>query len=175
MLEKTSILILAGPSGSGKNYITNELCKTGLFEQMPQVTTRTKREPNENTYYFINDNMYEFFKPSLIAKTVINNYKYGTFPLLKNDNKIGIIIANKMGIEDVLEYNNKYNLFNIKIIGIDSEKKVKRDDRNLLFVKQEKDELNKYIPKDNWLINTKERYINVMDVMQLYINLKGEN
>jgi guanylate kinase len=163
---KRKLLVLAGPSGCGKNYMTDELIRVypDLFEQLPQYTTRPKRTPDENTYYFITDEHYEIIKRTLIAKTQIGEYKYGTVPCMKKD-RIGIIIANRMGIDDLKEYLASNDTdFEVFFLGIDSEIPAKREDRSEEYVEEERKLLREVI--NDWLFNTRERYLDVDDIVK---------
>ena len=162
---KRKLLVLAGPSGCGKNYMTDELVGTfpDLFEQLPQYTTRPKRTPDENTYYFINEEHYEVIKSTLIAKAQIGEFKYGTVPCMKKD-RIGIIIANRMGIDNLQKYLNSNDAdFEAFFLGIDSEIPVKREDRSNEYVEEERELLKEVV--SDWLYNTEEKYLNVNDVV----------
>jgi hypothetical protein len=164
-MERRKLLVLAGPSGCGKNYMTDELVKVfpELFEQLPQYTTREKRTPDENTYYFITEEHYDSIKDTLIAKTQIGATKYGTVPCMKKD-RIGIIIANRMGIEDLNTYIENNNVdFDVCYLGIDSEIPAKREDRSEEYVKEERNLLSSVV--DYWLVNTEEKYLTVKDVI----------
>jgi Guanylate kinase len=162
---RRKLLVLAGPSGCGKNYMTDELVKVfpEMFEQLPQYTTRPKRTPDENTYYFITDEHYSAIKSTLIAKTYINSFSYGTVPCMKKD-RIGIIIANRMGIDNLNEYLRDNDVdYDVCYLGIDSEIPAKREDRSEAYVEEERNLLSEVV--DYWLVNTEEKYITVKDVI----------
>ena len=173
---KRKLLVLAGPSGGGKNYITDKLIETypELFEQLPQYTTRKKRTPDENTYYFINQEHYDIIKKILIAKTEINGFQYGTVPSMKDD-KIGIIIANREGIDDLKEYINDENSdidFEVFFLGIDSNNTVKREGRSEAYVESERTLLKEVVK--HWMFNNakEEKYISPEDVLY-YLSIQG--
>ncbi|AMS01322.1 guanylate kinase [Bacillus phage AR9] len=170
---KKRLLVIAGPSGCGKNYITDLLIGTypELFQQLPQYTTREKRTPDENTYHFISKSHYDVIEHALIAKTEINGYHYGTVPSFE-ENKIGIIIANKKGIESLREYlsNNTDNV-EVFYLGIDSEQPKERDERTKEYVANERKELKPII--NDWLVNIPPyNYITAEDVYQYLENKK---
>jgi hypothetical protein len=165
MGNRRKLLVLAGPSGCGKNYMTDELVKVfpELFEQLPQYTTREKRTPDENTYYFITEEHYNTIDSTLIAKTQIGSTKYGTVPCMKKD-RVGIIIANRMGIEDLNKYLETNDAdFDVCYLGIDSEIPAIREDRSKEYVEEERNLLSKVV--DHWLVNTEEKYLTVKDVL----------
>ena len=164
----TKILVIAGPSGCGKSYITDKLLKEypTIFQKMRQVTTRAKREGEGDQYDFLSLEEYNEIKDDLIARTKIGDDWYGTRLSGINNSKIKIIIANKMGIEDL----NRVAGLSICYLGIDSEIATKRDKRDITFVNQERESLKELIPEENWLLNTKEEYITTSDVLELLLN-----
>jgi guanylate kinase len=152
---KRKLLVLAGPSGGGKNYMTDALVEKfpEVFEQLPQYTTREKRTPDENTYYFITDSHYDAIKSTLIARTEINGVRYGTVPSMKED-KVGIIIANRMGIDNLQEYLNMSNAvidFEVFFLGIDSNSPAEREGRTKEYVEEERQLLSEVV--EHWLLN----------------------
>jgi guanylate kinase len=152
---KRKLLVLAGPSGCGKNYMTDALIEKypEVFEQLPQYTTRPKRTPDENTYYFINDSHYDAIKWALIAKTQIGDVRYGTVPSMKTD-KVGIIIANRMGIEELQKYLNSEDAsidFEVFFLGIDSNKPTEREGRTKEYIEEERNLLSEVV--EHWLVN----------------------
>jgi guanylate kinase len=166
MKNKKKLLVIAGPSGCGKTYIAERLHeeKSSVFVKLEQVTTRKKRFSEENTYHFINEDIYRQTEESLIAKTNIDGNLYGTIPQKEEDDRVGIIIANRKGIED-LKASGIEDRFDVYYLGIDSEIPEKRHDRNDSFVQDERDSLKDLM--NSWLVNTKERYITVDDVMDV--------
>jgi uridine kinase len=166
MNNKKKLLVIAGPSGCGKTYIAERLHeeKSEVFVKLEQVTTREKRFPGENTYHFINEDIYRQAEGNLIAKTNIDGNLYGTIPQKEDDDRIGIIIANRKGIED-LKTSGINDRFDVYYLGIDSEIPEKRHDRDDSFVQDERDSLKDLM--NAWLVNTKEEYITVEDVMDV--------
>lgn len=165
---KRKLLAIAGPSGCGKNYMTDKLIEDypELFEQLPQYTTRPKRTLDENTYYFIEKEHYAIIKDTLIAKTTINNQFYGTVPCMKKD-RIGIIIVNREGMDDLIRYmeENENADFDVFVLGIDSEIPMKREDRSEEYIEEERRLL---LPRvDSWLVNTAEKYLTTNDVLSV--------
>lgn len=84
MEEKYRIIALIGPSGSGKDTILNEVCRSvpDRFNKIVNSTTRPKRqgEINGQDYWFIDELE---FKACVISKKIIgyacfNNWYYGT-------------------------------------------------------------------------------------------------
>lgn len=152
---KRKLLVLAGPSGCGKNYMTDALVEKfpEVFEQLPQYTTREKRTPDENTYYFINDAHYDAIKSTLIARTEISGVRYGTVPSMKED-KVGIIIANRMGIDNLQEYlkmSNPVIDFEVFFLGIDSNNPTEREGRTKEYIEEERQLLSEVV--EHWLVN----------------------
>ena len=164
----TKILVIAGPSGCGKSYITDRLLEEypNIFEKLRQVTTREKREGEGDQYDYLSEEEYNDIKDDLIARTKIGDNWYGTRLTGINNSKIKIIIANKMGIEDL----ERIAGLSIVYLGIDSEIPAKRDKRDIEFVNHERDSLKEIVPEENWLFNTKENYITTHDVMEIMLN-----
>lgn len=164
---KNKILLICGPSGSGKSFLTDKLTKTPLFFKLEQCTTRKKRKcENGSEYRFIDKKYYDSIKKNLIAKTVINDNYYGTIPKFIKD-KIGIVIVNKNGLEDFLNFAQDKDI-DYFVLGVDSEIKVKRQGRSLDFIKKEKESLIPFVNK--WLVRTKTKNIEVDDVKEVLKN-----
>jgi len=164
MTNKDTLLIIAGPSGCGKNYITEKLVEeySDKFVQLQQYTTRPKRTADENTYYFIDEKKYNELYNSLMARIEINGFHYGTTTESQHD-RINIVIANLDGINDIRHNNAIREKFNIFILGIDSEIPKKREERTDEYVKKERESL-RYVA-DCWIYNTKEKYLTTSDVL----------
>ncbi|ALN97969.1 guanylate kinase [Bacillus phage vB_BpuM-BpSp] len=165
---RKKLLVIAGPSGCGKNYMTDLLVKEhgNWFKQMPQYTTRAKRTPDENTYYFVDKLHFKLIEDKLIAKTEIHGDFYGTLPTMQ-DNKIGIVIANKLGIENLKRTidENNYQVF---YLGIDSEIPVKREDRDETYVEKERQGLKDLM--DTWLVSKEDRFLTADDIVKELID-----
>lgn len=164
--NKDTLLLIAGPSGSGKSYITDLLINEfpDKFVKLEQYTTRKKRTKNENTYYFIDIKKYNKIKNNLFAKTCINGDYYGTTTNIV-PNKLNIVIANIDGINDIKNWNHKNkDKYNIFILGIDSEDPKIREGRPEEYIKYERNSLVNVV--DTWLINKKNKFITTLDVIQ---------
>lgn len=76
-----SIIVLIGPSGSGKDTIGNELSKVGIPE-LVSFTTREKRpgEINGENYFFVDEE--ELKSLEIVESTTYSGNKYG---LLKKE------------------------------------------------------------------------------------------
>jgi len=169
------LVALAGPSGCGKTYITEKLVEAmpSLFMQLPQVTTRPKRHPKEDTYRFIDKAEYDELEPNLFAKTQIGDTYYGTL-LVPNPQPFNIVIVNKKGIQDILDSHSRANSplahYTVVLVGVDSEIPEERATRSKEYVENERTELHEII--EDWLVNTKEKYINVSDFID-FLHKKG--
>jgi len=154
--EPNYLCIIAGCSGSGKTYFEKQLVETypQYFNKLPQITTRERRYENEDSYYFVNHEIYKYMKDSLIARLdFFNGKQYGTIPVFENK-KINTVIASYDAIEDLFELIDGKKLFIVPIMllfDITEEnltKDGKRLDRDSSFLEKERKELlnvfNKY-------------------------------
>jgi len=150
------LLIIAGCSGSGKTTFEEKLIATHpiYFNKLPQITTREKRNDNDNGYYFVNKDVYDYMQDSLIARLKsFNENQYGTLPLFA-DNKINTVIASYDAINDLFDFINEEKLSVIPMIllfDIDNEnisEDGRRKNRDSKFLEKERNELinvyNKY-------------------------------
>lgn len=84
--------LIVGRTGSGKDYLANQLCKRG-YTQIKSYTTRAKRTPDEDTHIFITKDDAKKYKDR-VAETVIDDIEYfATREQLKN-NDIYVIDPN---------------------------------------------------------------------------------
>ena len=143
---KREILFIIGNSGSGKTYIANQLSEYKMFYKMRQYTTRKKRDTeSDNEYYFINKEHYDLIKDKLITATIVNGEYYGTVPVFE-ENRIGMIVVNKMGLENGLKYIEKEGSIDYRILYLkNTEPFEKRESRNAEFVKQEMEETKEIV------------------------------
>ena len=161
-MEKKKIIFICGVSGSGKDYIAKKLVdnKEYNFNKPKQITTRKKRDENDNDYLFLSKESYlEYYNKGLLfAITQVNGNLYGT-PLISvlNENEIkdkdtyNIIIVNKLGYLDAinkLEELNKLDnvIYEYILIRINSSDKVKRLNRDEKFIENESNELDELNP-----------------------------
>ena len=72
MLKDKKILVICGPSSSGKSTLEENLVKEypELFHKLQQASTRRMREGESfgRPYIFMQDECFELFKPNLIGK-----------------------------------------------------------------------------------------------------------
>lgn len=139
MSGKINILCILGASGSGKTILMDKLIKhysdvydnvSGVktFIKIPQVTTREKREnEDDDAYKFISEKEYDYLcsQNKLTARTTVVGKRYGAFldvPNLRNryniDKTIFVIVVNASGLKSIKNFikednENKYNLRNI--------------------------------------------------------------
>lgn len=97
-LKKLFMIILIGPSASGKTEIAKKLISTFAYKKFVTTTTRNKRvgEIDGVDYYFIS---VDEFKENLtnnkfIETTIYNNNYYGSFKSEMADNKVLIVEPN---------------------------------------------------------------------------------
>jgi len=136
------VIIVAGPSGSGKSMIEKLLSEKfpNEFHKLQQVSTRPMREGEKqgDPYKFVTQDEYDEIKDNLIGRTNINGERYGTiFDLV--DGKYNTIILNKMGIDDFI---NQFPLdkcgIDYIIVMIDSRQLVERQNRDISYIMNER-------------------------------------
>ena len=92
------MIILTGPSASGKTEIAKMLISLFNYQKFVTTTTRQKRvgEIDGKDYYFINkeDFLNKIKEDAFIEYTIYNNNYYGSFKKEKADNKILIVEPN---------------------------------------------------------------------------------
>ena len=69
------IYLVVGRTGSGKDYLANQLCNTFNLVQLKSFTTRPKRTNDEDTHIFITESESKNYEDR-VAETVINGYEY---------------------------------------------------------------------------------------------------
>jgi len=148
--DKPNILcIIAGCSGSGKTYFEKQLVNQypEYFNKLPQITTRECRGKDDNGYYFVNKNIYNYMRDVLIARLdSFNGKQYGTLPVFAKD-KINTVIASYDAIDDIFNLIEREELFIIPIMLLfdisedNLTKDGKRTDRDSSFLEKERTEL----------------------------------
>lgn len=68
-------ILIVGRTGSGKDYLANQLCNTFNLVQLKSFTTRPKRTDDEDTHIFITESESKNYEDR-VAETVINGYEY---------------------------------------------------------------------------------------------------
>lgn len=76
------VSLVVAPSGTGKDYSVDFLCKYYGFKKVVSRTTRKPRYEGEDTHIFVTYRQArkEFHREDVIAKTLYNNEKYYTLP-----------------------------------------------------------------------------------------------
>lgn len=172
------VLFICGPSGSGKSYIERMLSeykdKSIKFNKLTQVTTRARRTIDEDSYIFLNNDLYDQMdsKHLLFAKTNINGDKYGTIDSIKEDS-INTIIVNSSGLNNAIEFLTEQHSrsgVDFRIIYIDSDVLEERVNRDSKFIDEERILLeNLYDVK---IYNNVNNRIEVSKVIETLENLK---
>lgn len=104
----TSVACVCGPSGSGKNTLTEGV--SGLaprdFVPMKQVTTRPIRDSERpgREYFFVTGETYNRLRPALTAKTEIAGNRYGTLAAFQKG-AVNTVIADSNGRADLMAGN----------------------------------------------------------------------
>lgn len=92
------MIILTGPSASGKTEIAKMLISLFKYQKFVTTTTRQKRagEIDGKDYYFISEEEFlnKIKEDAFIEYTVYNNNYYGSYKKEKADNKILIVEPN---------------------------------------------------------------------------------
>ena len=114
-LKKCQILLLVGPTGSGKNTVVQELLKTGHYHQIVTYTTRSPRENHGvmekegDPYHFIDqDQAREMLKnKQFIEAALIHGNIYGTsledFEITTKESKIAITDMDVQGVKSYMQ------------------------------------------------------------------------
>jgi hypothetical protein len=155
--------------------------KNIIFKKLMQVTTREARldESFGNPYIFLNDEMFEKNKESLIGRVGIKEdslfkHKYGT--IIEKDLSSSVIytaIFAEEAIEDFLD--NSGDTFNTFILGLNGNDNFllnsKRENRDLAFLNKERTVLNL---AHLVLTNSKPNFLNSKDVVNIINTLRPD-
>lgn len=187
--SNVSLLIICGPSGSGKSVLEKSLTtqihtlasnrKNIIFKKLMQVTTREPRldESFGNPYIFLNDELFEKNKDSLIGRVGIKEYsifthKYGT--IIESNLTPSVIytaIFAEEAIEDFIE--NSGETFNTFVLGLNGNDNFllnsKRENRDIVFLNKERTVLNL---AHLVLTNSKPNFLNSTDVVNIIDTLR---
>lgn len=106
-MNNHKLFCILGESASGKDTLTNRLCKDTCLKQIISYTTRPRRNNEGDTHIFVDDFAYEQMKDKVAAYTEINGAKYWTTLDQLYDNDIYIIDPNglktleDLGLKDI--------------------------------------------------------------------------
>ncbi|KLL01704.1 MAG: thymidine kinase [Mycoplasmataceae bacterium RC_NB112A] len=112
-LNKNTLIIIAGGSGTGKTTVENLLTQDTHIIKLVSTTTRPKREREENgkDYYFISKGEFEseLSKGRFLEHVIYDNNYYGIHGkvvdlILRNQNKNGVIIVDVEGMRQLKKY-----------------------------------------------------------------------
>lgn len=187
MSELPRLLVICGPSGSGKSVLEQGLVNNIfnvdgshiLFKKLIQVTTRKPRQ-NEvygNPYIFVSDEEFERIRPDLIGRVglsenTIFDSKYGTIvDTNRNSKLIYTAIFAEEAISDLIE--NAFHRYDIFILGINGDDSMllhsRREGRDLEFINKERTVLN----KANLVLTNKignyldpEKVVQIMNILE---------
>jgi guanylate kinase len=124
MKRQTNLVIISGPSGSGKDSVIDGLIKKGiLIERVITSTTRPARsmESNGNPYYFINE---KEFKQNIEKNIFVEWAK------VDNGKFYGVT---KTEIDRVQKIKNKIGIWKIEYKGLIAAKKIFPDILSILI------------------------------------------
>lgn len=107
------LYLIVAKSASGKDYITDKICKDFNKEKTISRTTRQPRYKGENTHKFITfeQSEKEFNREDVVAKTVFADNRYYT---LKEDIK-DFYIVDVNGIKSFKNYDGDKTVIYLKI------------------------------------------------------------
>lgn len=73
------VVVLIGPSGSGKSSVAKELCEVHGFHLVKTVTTRPQRDEHDTDHLFINEETFEHMLDSeaFFGTLYVFNHSYG--------------------------------------------------------------------------------------------------
>lgn len=122
MEEKSTIILLYGPSCSGKDLIKDILIRDIPYIKylIPYTTRKPRKNEEDGKSYFFVDDINDFIS-DIIDKRVYHKYNettceldtmsYGT-PLPKDDDKCSIYVAitSYEGVESFLEHSDEFNI-----------------------------------------------------------------
>jgi guanylate kinase len=172
--KKIDLLILIGPTLSGKSYLVKQL--ENLYKpkinRMLQVTTRPMRvdESQGNDYFFIQDDYYsKLYILNLLIGSVKSGktleHSYGTFNHFHPD-KINICILNEEGFESFMKENynqEKYNLLLVTLL---------MDERLFNLTKLIENDFNKK-DEERYKRNISEEIASIIRIREKYSYLNG--
>ncbi len=174
------MIILIGPSASGKTEIAKELFRLYGIKKVVTHTTREKRihEINDIDYHFVTKDVFLKMKEKnmFIETTFYNNNYYGTSKdEIKNDK---VLIVDPSGKDAFLKLNNK----SIKIFYLLAKEETRR--KRMIERKDNKALIEQRITKDrtyfdknsqfgaNYIINTENKTVEELAkyIYSLYIS-----
>ena len=124
-MKKIKILALFGPSGAGKDFLTDYLLQalgTKKLHKMISCTTRAKRENeiNGKDYYFLSRNKFaeRLLSGDIIEATEYSGEIYGSTMAAIRKNKLNIAVLDPIGIE-CLSKNDEFELYPVYIYAQD--------------------------------------------------------
>lgn len=106
------------PSGSGKDKVTNELCKRYGFTKIPSYTTRPRREndPNDiNNHIFVNKSGFDTIRKDLFCYDFYDKNDYGATE--QQAHEYNFYVVNASGIK--WYYYNYHGDIKVRVIYLD--------------------------------------------------------
>ena len=148
------MIIIIGPSASGKTEIAKKLIKNFNFEKFITTTTRPIRinEKNNEDYYFVTneDFLDKINNNEFIEYTLYNSNYYGSYKKEINDNKVIILEPNG------LDAFNKLNLKNTISFYIDTDKHIR--EKRMKDRGDKKEDIEKRLKNDDKIfLNAKDK------------------
>ena len=99
-----NLYLFVAKSGTGKTAVTRELCRRFKLKDVKSVTTRGRRTPDEDGYYFLTDEEYD--KANLVQHAVFSGCRYGATMEELDSSQLFVVCPD--GITELLDtYVNK--------------------------------------------------------------------
>ena len=124
-MSKENLLVICGPSGSGKSHLQRELQTRypDKFIALEQYTTRPRRENDDlDSYIFLEKeedlNREEYMVIDIIGQTEIHGAKYGTILTPVAAEQTSMAVLNRMGIDNLSKSEVLATGYDVKILKV---------------------------------------------------------
>lgn len=127
------ILLLSGPSGTGKTSIALQLTQNPNFHLIKSFTDRPRRVNERGDHFFIPTMFIKFMLTyNIVASTKINGYYYCSTFRQFDDDKINVYVVDKKGIDDVKKNFKDAQIFSVLVSKDNIDIDQIRKDRNIV-------------------------------------------
>ena len=141
------LLVICGPSGSGKSHLEDELCEhfPKSYKSLLQYTTRPRREGDKlESYLFLNRvedvDLLKTNGVRIVGETEIMGNYYGTFLNDEvDDSVVQTVVLNRMGIDNLLTSHliQDYQIKILKVLASPNVTIPERAGRSQDYIRQE--------------------------------------